>query len=163
MQKKQKFLLEDRIYFRCTRISTKITGFSAPMYKHRYGLSHAEMRVLAVVARYEPISPGDLSNYTAVDSSKTARAIGALVQQGYMTRTADDEDARRAVLRLTDKGRRVQADIESFAVAIEERIADALTPIQRKQLIELLRKVDEKVSNDLVWLDWQDLAGPPPK
>ena len=55
-------------------------------------------RSLAVIARFGPLSAGELGARTSSDPFRVVRAIDLLVKRGMITRTPDPADRRRARL-----------------------------------------------------------------
>ncbi|MFT4012514.1 MAG: helix-turn-helix domain-containing protein [Paracoccus sp. (in: a-proteobacteria)] len=69
----------------------------------------AVQRVMVVT---EEVSVGDIARYLRIDPSRASRLIADLVQQGFLLREAAQDDARRAVLRRSDTGDRIFAEMQ---------------------------------------------------
>ena len=73
----------------------------------RHGLNAAGFDVLATLRRAGPphaLSPGELMNTMMITSGTMTNRIDQLAKQGFVTRTTDPKDARRAVVKLKKKG-----------------------------------------------------------
>jgi DNA-binding MarR family transcriptional regulator len=73
----------------------------------KHGISAAQMFVLHALSEEDGISLNTLAERTATDQSSASVVVQRLVDGGYLTRTAKEEDRRHIVLRLTSKGRAV--------------------------------------------------------
>jgi DNA-binding MarR family transcriptional regulator len=67
-------------------------------------LSYALMSLLFTISRTQPIAAGDLAQEEGVSPPSVTRSLGRLVDLGLVTREANPEDRRAAVIRLTAKG-----------------------------------------------------------
>ncbi|MET8814950.1 MarR family winged helix-turn-helix transcriptional regulator [Streptomyces sp. NPDC004549] len=67
----------------------------------------------------------DLAAHYALDKSTVSRQVAALERDGLIERRHDPEDHRVQVLRLTDAGREILAEVTSSRrAAFRERLAD---------------------------------------
>ncbi|MFL5489212.1 MAG: MarR family winged helix-turn-helix transcriptional regulator [Gemmatimonadaceae bacterium] len=114
-------------------------------------ITAAQLFVITELSRTPDQSVKDLAEKTMTTHSTVSQVVGLLISKGLVVRTADEQDARRAVLRLTRQGtnllkrspRPVQGDlIEGFA---------ALGASQRRSLATGLEK----------WLAASGLGGVP--
>lgn len=112
------------------------------------GLSGPRLRILVFlffvhqgVVSQEGISPSLLGRWRGVSKSTMSILLRSLEEEGWITRTVDPQDRRRIRLRLTEKARTL---IERHAPAhlrFLNRMASSLSPEERQQLIDLLRKL----------------------
>lgn len=68
-------VLERRITYRFALIASQMGSALAPSHLERYGISMAAWRVLAVIARHEPISATELAKRTSNDPFRVSRAL----------------------------------------------------------------------------------------
>ncbi len=71
----------------------------------RLGVTGPQRMVLRIVGRYPGISAGDLAAVLHLHPSTLTGVLKRLVRRGLLRRSTDAEDARRALLSLTDRGR----------------------------------------------------------
>jgi len=145
--------LDKRINYRLNLIAHGWSAVVFAMARGKYRLNAAAMKILSVIAHYQPISPSELGTRTATDSPKIARAVGTLVEQGLVERLPDPHDGRRAVLSVTAKGAKVNADIDGFANLMEAKITSELTEAERKSLYAILDKLETAIQRQLRWRD----------
>lgn len=92
------------------------------------GVTGPQRMVLRVVGLFPGLSAGDVSRILHVHPSTLTGILQRLVQQRLVTRVGDDVDRRRAVLRLTTRGRRVnritRGTVESAVAQALERVSD---------------------------------------
>jgi DNA-binding MarR family transcriptional regulator len=145
-KKSEKTLPLDRwVAYRFGLIATRIGALATPAYRDHHKLSTSAWRALAVVAHFEPLSAAMLSEHTRLDPSKVSRAIETLVGRKLLTREKDPADQRRAVLRLTPRGREIYADVSATATRLEQEMTATLTAAERKALWALLDKIDAEI------------------
>jgi DNA-binding MarR family transcriptional regulator len=151
--------LEQWLSYRFGQIFSRVGKFTADMYRSKYQLSQSSWRSLAVIARFEPLSAGELAGRTSSDAFRVARALDALTTQGLIERDADPSDRRRARLRLTKKGWSIYRDIERMSHRLERHMRDALQPDDVRRLQSTMDILDARVADLVDRFKWQDFAG----
>lgn len=92
--------------------------------KHAVGdVTLSEVSVLSRLSRDGADSPGSLADLERVRPQAMATTLAALEERGLVLRTPDAADGRRAVMTVTDKGRKVLIDRRSESV---QRLATVL-------------------------------------
>ncbi|MGY6519994.1 MAG: MarR family winged helix-turn-helix transcriptional regulator [Lysobacteraceae bacterium] len=134
--------LEHFLPYRLSVLSNRLSNAIAASYQQRFGLSVTEWRVLAVVGRYPGISAGEVAERTAMDKVAVSRAVNALLAAGRLVRGVDAGDRRRSVLRLSDDGQAIHAQVVPAALAFERALLASLDPTARDALDRLLDALD---------------------
>ena len=114
-------------------------------------ISAAQLFVLSELAQLPDQSVKDLAAVTMTTHSTVSQVVSQLISKGLVTRTADETDARRAVLRVTRQGTNV---LRKSPRAIQEDLIDgfgSLRPAERRGLANGLEK----------WLEASGLGGVP--
>ena len=114
-------------------------------------VSAAQLFVLSELAQTPDQSVKDLAEVTMTTHSTVSQVVSQLISKGLVTRTADESDARRFVLRLTRQGSSL---LKKSPRAIQEDLIEgfgALRPSERRGLANGLEK----------WLDASGLGGVP--
>ena len=137
--------LDRWVAYRFGLIATRIGTLAMPAYREHHKLSTSAWRALAVVAHFEPLSAAMLSEHSRLDPSKVSRAIETLVGRKLLTRQKDPADQRRAVLRLTPRGREIYTDVSTTATQLEREMTATLTAVEWEALWALLDKIDEQI------------------
>jgi len=141
----KKFPLESWISYRFGLVAARMGKVMAARYVAPHDLPMPAWRALAVIARFGPISAGELGAQTSSDAFRVVRAIDLLVQRGLITRDADPADRRRARLELTADGRALYREIEKGALANENFLRAALTPEDLASLDRILAVLENQV------------------
>lgn len=108
------------------------------------GLSEADYDVLTMLS--DP--PGralrarDLGNSLKWSTSRLAHQIGRMEQRGLVARSATDEDARGAVITLTEDGwQTLRAAAPLHVESVRRNLIDLLSPAELRTLDKIARKV----------------------
>ena len=107
-----------------------------------HGLNAASFDVLATLRRAGPpyaLSPGDLMASTMVTSGTMTNRIDQLQKAGLVTRTQSEQDRRSYLISLTDHGFKTIDAAVTDHVAAQTRIAENLSPADRRTLNRLLK------------------------
>jgi DNA-binding MarR family transcriptional regulator len=111
---------------------------------NRYGLTFGEYEVLAALVRSGPphrLKPSDLVAALVLSSGAMTNRIDRVEAAGLVERLPDPDDRRGTLVALTGKGRQVVDQALLAHLANEERLLTALSPRERGQLTDLLRKL----------------------
>ena len=76
------FRLEDFLPYRLSVAASRVSRLFARRYSEAYGLSIPEWRVLAIVGRFDTLSPSAVGEWSAMDKVKVSRAAASLVARG---------------------------------------------------------------------------------
>jgi DNA-binding MarR family transcriptional regulator len=113
--------------------------------ENRFPLSHAA--VLGRLDRCGPQSVSDLAVAERVRPQSMAQTVADLETDGFVMRSPDPDDRRRALVELTEEGlATLQADRAARDGWLARTIADKLSPADQKTLgsaVELLRRLAE--------------------
>ena len=104
-----------------------------------WDLSPHHARALRVVGGREGVRLSDLAGALHIAPRSATEVADALQARGLVERTPDPTDRRAVVLRSTDEGRRVQAEVDAARAADTRDLFARLTPADRAELARLLR------------------------
>lgn len=133
--------LEQFLPYRLSVLSNRISERIARLYAQRFNLGVTEWRIVAVLGLSPELSAGDVAQRTAMDKVAVSRAIASLIDAGRVEREVDDQDRRRAVLRLTPAGKEIYAGVVPLALAHERELLAPLDDAERQTLDTLLRRI----------------------
>jgi len=134
--------LGDFLPYRLAVLSNKISRSIADEYEEQFQLSVSEWRVMAVLGGEPDLSAGQVADRTAMDKVAVSRAVNRLIDAGRLTRSFSPEDRRRSVLRLSDSGEKIYAQIVPIALSYERKILDQLSESEQAQLDTVLKKME---------------------
>ncbi len=124
-----------RVYYR------SVSEAVSRIYSERYGLTTSEWRTMAVLGPMTTLSASEIVERSSMDKVNVSRAIKGLQQAGFLRRDIDGQDKRRAVLRLTEKGRETFAVLAPLVKQVEEDLLVGLNQQERATLLSLMERV----------------------
>ena len=156
----RRLVLDQFLPYRLSVTSNLVSSRIAREYEARFGIGIPEWRVIAVVAERDGVTQQEIGAITRMDKVTVSRAAIALVQRGLLARAANEDDRRSHLLRLTEEGRSLYAQIAPLALGLEARIFSRFDGGELTTLMDLLRRI-EAVVLDMEEKDRQ--AGAPPQ
>ena len=135
------FRLEDFLPYRLSVAANRVSRLFARRYSAAFGLSIPEWRVLAIVGRFDTLSPSAVGEWTAMDKVKVSRAAASLVARGLLRQTQDPHDGRGRLLRLTRRGVTVYEGMVPLACELEGQLAEGLSRSEWGVLLKALDKL----------------------
>ncbi len=122
-----------------------------------YGLVHPEYKLLLHLrseGAEDGVSAGDLSRSMVMSSGGMTNLLDRLETDGLIRRGSDPSDRRSVLVILTPKGRKVIDRAVGAEAAREFDLLEPLSPGERKELNDLLRRVTRS---------FEERLGPPPR
>lgn len=113
-------------------------------YFASHGVESWEFDVLATLRRSGSpytLTPGELVKTAMIGSAALTNRVDRLVAKKLATREVDPTNRRRVLITLTPAGLDLVDRVVEGHYANEDRLLAALEPAERRQLIELLRKL----------------------
>lgn len=104
-------------------------------------LSPARLTALSMIAMEPEINQATLARRLDVAGPSVMKMIDALEGAGYIERRGVVGDRRRYSLGLTPAGTGLLQTLRARMAAYEERLAGALSPAERRQLLALLNRL----------------------
>jgi DNA-binding MarR family transcriptional regulator len=135
------FRLEDFLPYRLSVAANRVSRLFARRYSEAYGLTIPEWRVLAIVGRFDTLSPSAVGDWTAMDKVKVSRAAASLVARGLLRQAQDPHDGRGRLLRLTRRGVTVYEGMVPLACELEGQLAEGLSRSEWSVLLKALDKL----------------------
>ena len=116
----------DYLTLRISFVAKMIERHTVGVLRRDFGISLAEWRVLAQLARNGPMTVRALAERSWVDRSEVSRAAGRLIRRGCLRRDEDPADRRSPLFSCTDEGRRLAAAIQPTRDRFQQRLTDEL-------------------------------------
>ena len=133
--------IKELLSYRIHQLANALSRGAAARYRHEFGVSLMEWRILALLGDFAPMTLKELGRQGGLDKSLASRAVAGLVERGLVLREIGPEDAREVALRLSAAGRRTH---EGLMLAARERDAAfqaALTEAERACLDAVVGKL----------------------
>ena len=105
------------------------------------GLRLAHVGVLKAIFGTNRLTQRELGDTLGMFPSNLVRLIDELEQKGLVRRGHNASDRRSYTLVLTTKGQRMTSELIALTEAHGDRICAALSPLERRELTQLLRKI----------------------
>lgn len=107
------------------------------------GFSVTEWRVLATLTSKPGLSIGGLAEITLSKQPTITRLLDRMEAKGYVERYAHDSDRRITMVRITDEGRTIVADLIERAKEHELRVLQPFGLKRAESLKLMLRRIIE--------------------
>ena len=140
---KMTLVLENFLPYRLSILSNTISGTIASAYDQRFELSIPEWRVMAVIGRAPGLSAAEVAERTLMDKVAVSRAVAKLLKTDRITREFADQDKRRSILHLSERGREVYDQVVPLALQME---ADLLQGFSEEEIKMLNLLVDRMLA-----------------
>lgn len=108
----------------------------------RGGLTPSQRSVLATLARHGPMSMSSLADHEGISRPSATRSAARLVDRGLVVRRADAEDARVALVELSERGQETILRSRAERTAYLASRLQLLTSEERDVLAEATRIID---------------------
>lgn len=127
--------------FELQRLAGLSTRIAALAIRPKYGITAREWRALAVLKYLGEVPLQELSKHSGLLKSQMSRTVSTLIDRGYIQRTANPEDGRSILLRLTPAGLELSKQILSDSFERNEHMLSELSHAERQILVELMKRV----------------------
>ena len=105
------------------------------------GLTPGQLAILILIDRNPNMTQQHLCDGIRIEKSTLVVRLHRLADRGLIERERSKEDRRQNVLKLTKRGAQTMKTMLAFVAKHERKIAARLSAAQRKQLIDLVRKI----------------------
>ncbi|MFD0902502.1 MarR family winged helix-turn-helix transcriptional regulator [Actinomadura sediminis] len=102
--------------------------------------------VLLALPMYGPVSQRDLIGHIGIDKSTMVRLIDELEDGGLVSRERTPRDRRAYSIVLTRRGQETLTEARRTAEQVGEHIFGRLTESERRDLVDLLRRLTERTA-----------------
>jgi MarR family transcriptional regulator, 2-MHQ and catechol-resistance regulon repressor len=113
----------------------------AERHIHSLGIGFSDFAVLEVVLHKGPTPVNEIGSLVRLTSGSITAAVDRLEKKGLVERRNDPEDRRARVVHLTEEGRKLISCAFADHEEAMERATSALTPEERGQAADLLKKL----------------------
>lgn len=107
------------------------------------GLEPRHVGLMRNILGAEGQSQHALGEALGIPASRMVALVDELEERGLVERRPEPQDRRVRAIHPTPRGRRLMNKVAEIGMAVEAAITGALSAKERKQLVELLRKLAE--------------------
>jgi DNA-binding MarR family transcriptional regulator/GNAT superfamily N-acetyltransferase len=104
--------------------------------------SLSQVRVLYELAHRDGLTATDLSKELGLDTGYLSRILLGFSKRGFLLRKPSEHDARQTHLSLSQKGKKVFAELDSKTQAEIETMLARLSPDEQTRLIEAMHAIE---------------------
>lgn len=115
----RKLVLARFLPYRLNRIAAALSRDFRSVYGPHHDLTVPEWRVLATLGEFERMSAKAIAAHSDMHKTKVSRAVRALEERRWLTRSENRVDRREETLSLTPQGLDAYQDIIPRAIAFE--------------------------------------------
>ena len=138
---KSEFQLQDFLPYLLNRAAEKSSLEFQQVYKSRYGMLRIEWRFLFHLGAYGEMTARDLCVKAGLHKTKVSRAVTALEEKRFLTRSENPEDRRFEFLKLTKHGHKAYEDLHLKAKEFQAEISRNMTKGELETLTHSLQKL----------------------
>jgi DNA-binding MarR family transcriptional regulator len=110
-------------------------------------VTRAGYAILRSLSEAGPISTGELARLCTMDAGAAVRQVKALEDDGLVTRTTHDDDARVTVVALTDEGAAVYRRIVEVRTGHMDEVLSSWSAADRAELTRLVGRLVDDLRN----------------
>jgi DNA-binding MarR family transcriptional regulator len=136
------------IAYRLNYLANFYVGPLIKKMEQELGMTRPEWIVLFCLTRRSGLSAQQISDVTGRPKTSISAAVKQLQRKRLLSRSIDEKDGRRRVLRITEAGQRIYAKILEGFIAREADMVDCLSKSERVTFLALLNKV---IDNSAAW------------
>ncbi len=140
-------ILESFLPYRLSYLTNIISRELSTLYSEKFKISAHEWKILANLKRHPNISAAEVGDNTVMDKVAVSRAVNGLSDKKLVNKAFSDQDRRRSILCLTQKGIEIYQKIEPLVINYEKSLLTILTPKELSDLDHLLHKLTNHVTS----------------
>ncbi len=134
--------VKDRPTWLISRAFARSSGLLAAGFEsHAGGLRSYHYRLLSALDEWGSQSQAELGRGTGIDRSDVTAAMSELESRQLIERLPDPEHGRRNIVTITAAGVDRLRELDTVIDAVQEEVLAPLSATQRRQLLELLRRL----------------------
>lgn len=112
----------------------------------RHGVHEGQQFVLRCLWQEDGLPPGEIARRLGLATPTVTRAATRMEAAGLLRREPHAQDRRMIRLRLTDRGRCLEKDIDAEIAAVTERALAGVSPADRDALTRALLTIHRNLS-----------------
>lgn len=136
--------LEEFLPHRLNVVSSLVSHALSSIYTKQHNIGVPEWRILVTLGQYGEMTGKALGAHTHMHKTKVSRAAAALEKRRFVTRKANRDDRREALLSLTSTGRGIYDKLVPIALNFAQELLATLDPADRAAFDRTLRILTER-------------------
>jgi DNA-binding MarR family transcriptional regulator len=139
--------LEEFLPYRLNVVASLVSQALSRIYAERYGIGVPEWRVLVTLGQFGMMTGKSIGAHSHMHKTKVSRAVALLERRKLLTRRANRDDLREALLTLTPAGRAMYDDLAPIALDFANRLSEAVEPADRAAFERAIDQLTERSAN----------------
>lgn len=135
------FHLTDFLPYQLNMAAEKTSQSFQAEYKNRFGMLRNEWRVMAQLGAFGPMSATEIAHKAHLHKTKISRAVAALAEKRYLSRSRQDNDRRVELLALTRQGEVVHQALAEAGLRYQAELRARLGAEDLERLSKLLAQL----------------------
>jgi len=135
--------LQNYLTYRVIILSQMLNRDAAHYAAKNWNMSLPKYRALAVLGNYPHISLRELTDLTQMNKGQISRVVVELEKDGLLSRTPDQEDGRRLLPALSDKGQKLFNGSRKRSLLRQQEIMSVLEPEELRAFFASIDKLAE--------------------
>lgn len=127
-------------------VAKLIERHTARMLSEQFGMTLAEWRVLAQLARVGPLSVRSLACYSWVDRAEVSRAAALLISKKLVGQMPNPADRRSPYFACSAAGQRLYRRIRPTRDAFQQLLQSQIPPAQRDAFLDTLYRMSRSLA-----------------
>lgn len=121
--------LERQVCFALVVAARSVLSVYRPLLEPM-GLTHPQYLVMLALWEYSPLSVGEIGALLQLDSPTLSPLLKRLASAGLVTRNRSDDDERRLIIELTQKGRELRERALQIPPAVVARLGIEISELE---------------------------------
>lgn len=142
------FILEMAIGYRLEKtVKLLRTELQRKFKEAGYDITAYQFHILYRLWQKEGLFLTQLKENSLLDNARITREVDALEKKNLVERRSIDNDRRKVVLFLTEKGRSIKEDLLQIQIQHYEKSLEKISEDDLKNLERILKQVDENMGS----------------
>lgn len=120
---------------------THVSGAVSQLYGEQFGMKRSEWRTMAILGQNPAMTASEIVAASSMDKVSVSRAITSLRKRGWLVESANRNDARSRLLKLSRSGRDVYTTLVPQMFELEQRLLADLSDEEVATLKSLMARV----------------------
>jgi DNA-binding MarR family transcriptional regulator len=127
-----------------------VTRALSAVYQRDYGMMPAEWRTMAILgSATSGLQATEIVARSSMDKVVVSRAVKRMEERGFLVRESNAADGRSFLLKLSEEGRAVYADLGPKLKAVEQRMLSGLKEQEIEGFLTVTRRIRENLAGEL--------------
>lgn len=109
----------------------------------QFGLTPTQWQIIRCITHHQLRHQKDIAEHLGISKGAVAQQVDELIQKGLLEKIPDPADRRRQLLRLTEKTKKLKAEMYELMTNNLADIFESLTDEELTGLVRILKKIGQ--------------------